>query len=126
QEHQKKLAAVVDRIKKVQVDLKACEDQASREQESRRGGIVVDDAAARLVGSWKPSTYSHPYVGERYLSDDHDGKGEKSATFTPVLPQDGEYEVAIAYTASSNRSRNTPVTIRFTGGETTVALDQTE
>jgi hypothetical protein len=126
QAHQKKVQALADAIKKTKAELKLHEDRASMRQPGKLVGIVVDDTEAKLVGKWKPSTYVRPYVGVGYLSDDKTGKGEKSATFIPNLPKAGEYEVHVAYTAASNRSANTPVTIRFAGGEQTVLLNQTE
>src|SRR5205085_1627428 len=104
--------------------LKLQEDRATMRLPSKLVGIVVDDREAHLKGQWKPSTFARPYVGAGYLTDDKSGKGEKSAIFTPRLPWTGDYEVLVAYTASSNRSKNTPVTIRFSGGEKTVLIDQ--
>jgi hypothetical protein len=124
--HQQKLAALVARIKKVKAELQAHEDKATVRHPDKLPGIVVDDQDAKLVGQWKRSTYVRPYVGTGYLTDDKAGKGEKAVIFTPRLPKAGEYEVHVAYTAASNRSTNTPVTIRFAGGEKTVVLNQTE
>src|SRR5262249_6608244 len=111
-DHQKKLAAVADRMKKVKAELKTYEDKATMRQPAKLVGIVVDDKEATLVGAWKRSTFTRPYVGEGYLHDDKTGKGEKSATFVPRLPRAGPYEVYISYTAAKGRSTNTPVTIR--------------
>src|SRR5262249_9204676 len=116
-EHQKQVAAVADQIKKVKTELKTHEDKATMRVPAKLVGIVVDDKDAKLVGQWKPSTYSRPYTGEGYLHDDKAGKGEKSATFTPNLPKAGEYEVHVAYTAAKGRSTNTPVTVRHADGE---------
>jgi len=125
QAHQKKRSALADGIKKVKAELKLQEDKATMRQPTRFAGIVVDDKDAQLIGTWKSSTFARPYVGTGYVHDDKAGKGEKSATFTPKLPKASEYDVQIAYTPSSNRATNTPVTIRFTGGEKTVLVNQT-
>jgi hypothetical protein len=126
-EHQKKRTAVADVLKKARAELKLQEEQAGQRATARHKGIVVDDeAAAKLVGQWKRSTYCRPYVGVGYLTDDRTGKGEKLVVFTPKLPRAGAYDVQVAYTAASNRSANTPVTIRNAEGTTTVLVNQTE
>lgn len=89
-------------------------------------GIVVDDTAAALVGSWQYSTHTPPYVGLGYLHDRSDGKGAKSATFTPRLPAAGRYEVRLAHCANVRRARNAPVTIHHADGETTLRINQQE
>ena len=125
-EHAKQLKATADQIKKAKDELRASEDKATMRVSSKLVGIVVDDKEAKLVGAWKPSTFTRPYVGEGYLHDDKSGKGEKTATFVPKLPRAGEYEVHVAYTAAKGRATNVPITIRFAGGEKTVALNQEE
>jgi hypothetical protein len=125
-EHKKKLADVAERLKKARAELKTHEDTATMRQPGKLVGITVDDKEAKLVGKWKPSTFSRPYVGEGYIHDDKSGKGEKSATFTPDLPRAGEYDVLISYTAAKGRSTNTPVTVRCADGETTVLVNQEE
>src|SRR5688572_19984728 len=46
-------------------------------------GIVMDETEAKLEGTWQYSTHTPPYVGLGYLHDLREGKGAKSATFTP-------------------------------------------
>lgn len=89
-------------------------------------GIVVDETEARLEGRWQYSTHTPPYVGIGYLHDLREGKGAKSATFTPALPQAGWYEVRLAHCYNVRRATNTPVTIRHADGETTLRLNQQE
>ncbi|MCS6850199.1 MAG: DUF1553 domain-containing protein, partial [Gemmataceae bacterium] len=125
-EHQKKLAALAGQIKKLRDELKGHEDKATMRVPSRLIGFTVDDKEAQLIGTWKPSTFSRPYVGDGYIHDDKSGKGEKSATFTPKLPKAGEYEVFLAYTPGKGRATNVPVTIRHASGETTVRVNQEE
>jgi hypothetical protein len=125
-EHQQKVQAVADQIKKLRAELKGQEDLAAMRVPAKLVGITVDDAEAKRVGAWKSSTYSRPYVGAGYLHDDKTGSGDKSATFIPKIPRAGEYEVFLSYTASKGRSTNTPVTIRHAGGEQTVIVNQEE
>jgi len=93
---------------------------------ARLPGIVVDETAATLVGTWQYSTHTPPYVGIGYLHDQREGKGTKSATFTPDLPHSGRYEVRLAHCYNVRRSTNTPVTIRHAEGEITVRINQQE
>ncbi|MCX6956643.1 MAG: FAD-dependent oxidoreductase, partial [Verrucomicrobia bacterium] len=87
-------------------------------------GIVVDDADAQLKGFASASSANSPYVGHGYLHDGNTNKGEQTARFTPEIPKDGRYTVAIAYPVNANRASNIPVTIRHAGGETKVTLDE--
>jgi len=87
-------------------------------------GITVDEGVAVLVGTWQYSTHTPPYVGLGYLHDQKDGKGKKSATFTPDLPRAGVYEVRLAHCYNVRRSVNTPVTIHHTDGDTTLRINQ--
>lgn len=89
-------------------------------------GIVVDETSAELVGTWQYSTHTPPYVGLGYLYDQKEGKGKKSATFTPDLPKAGRYEVRLAHCYNVRRPTNTPVTIHHADGETTVRINQQE
>jgi Protein of unknown function (DUF1553)/Protein of unknown function (DUF1549)/Planctomycete cytochrome C len=89
-------------------------------------GIVVDDVAAKRVGQWKKSTFTKRYVGKGYVHDEKTGKGEKSISFTPDLPEAGLYEVRLSYTGGGGRAKNVPVTIRSADGEKTIFLDQTK
>jgi hypothetical protein len=89
-------------------------------------GIVVDETSAVLVGTWQYSTHTPPYVGLGYLHDQKEGKGKKSATFTPDLPRAGRYEVRLAHCYNIRRATNTPVTIHHADGETTVRINQQE
>jgi hypothetical protein len=87
-------------------------------------GIVVDDTQAKKVGEWKESKYSGSYVGDGYIHDIDQKKGEKTLTFQPKIPKTGKYEVRLAYSPGTNRSPKVPVTIFSADGETTVHIDQ--
>jgi hypothetical protein len=125
-EHQKKLQALTGQIAKLKTELKQLDDRATMRVPGGLAGITIDDKDAKLVGQWKASTFSRPYVGDGYIHDDKTGKGEKSATFTPKLPKAGEYEVYISYTAAKGRSTNTPVIVKCAEGEKTVLVNQEE
>ena len=63
---------------------------------STLAGIVVDNTEAKLVGEWKHSVHTPPFVGVSYIHDMKEKKGQKSATFTPDLPRTGLYEVRVS------------------------------
>ncbi len=86
-------------------------------------GIVIDDAMAMLQGAWTKSTSNPRYVGSNYIHDAGESKGQKYVIFATRLPA-GEYEVRVAYSAGTNRSRNTPITVWHADGETTKQIDQ--
>jgi len=89
-------------------------------------GVVVDDLQAKRVGEWKQSQYSGRFIGDGYLHDLDTGKGEKTLTFHPELPQAGKYEVRLAYVPGFNRSSAVPVTILSADGETVVHVNEQE
>jgi hypothetical protein len=63
-------------------------------------GIVVDDTGAKMVGKWKHSVHTPPFVGVSYIHDMKEAKGEKSATFVPDLPSTGRYEVRMSHNSA--------------------------
>ena len=86
-------------------------------------GIVVDDTQAEKHGNWTVSQSVAGYVGANYV---HATEPSASVTFSPTLPKLGAYELRIAYTPGSNRSRQVPVRIYHAAGESVVYIDQTK
>ncbi len=131
-EHAAALAEHEQRVKQLQSEL----DTAKAELQKLRApgirktdelaGIVVDNNEATIVGQWKDSTYTPIFVGAGYIHDEMTGKGEKSVTYTPLLPKTGMYEVRLSYTGGAGRSTAVPVTIRHADGEANINLDQIE
>jgi len=95
-------------------------------ESGRLDGIVLDNSAAEVVGSWKLSNYSTNFVDRDYLHDGNErtGKGKKRVRFRPEIPQDGFYELRLAYTARPNRATNVPVRVEG-AAQRTVYLNQT-
>ena len=87
-------------------------------------GVVVDDTEAELIGEWKHSVHTPPFVGVSYLHDDKKEKGKKSATFTPDLPVAGVYEVRLSHNSNIRRATNAPVTIKSADGSKTIRINQ--
>jgi len=93
-------------------------------------GIVLDDAAAKLNGEWAVSTNFKPHIGSgyRYCGEPGDktkGDGSATATFRITVPESGEYELAMAYSAHETRATNVPVTVISGEHQQTVSVDQT-
>jgi hypothetical protein len=86
-------------------------------------GIVVDDDDVKVVGKWTHSVHSKHYIGKRYIHDANKGKGDKTLSFIPKLPADGEYEVRFAFSHGGGRASNVPVTVFSAAGEKTIIVD---
>lgn len=93
---------------------------------AKLGGIVVDNRAAELVGSWKVSTHASGFVGSEYLHDEGKDKGTKAISFPVKVPANGLYRVNMSYLTGGNRSPKVPVTVRHALGETKVSVNQQE
>jgi len=94
-------------------------------------GIVLDDAQAKLAGTWSRSTNFKPYIDDGYIfcgeeDSKSKGDGKTTATFRFKVPKSGRYEVLMAYSAHATRSKNVPVTIASGAEKTTFAVDQTK
>jgi hypothetical protein len=124
-EHEAKVAALEKQAARLRAAARAPAGKAPRNlAPAELPGVVLDEAQARVVGAWKSSRSTPGYVGDGYLTDENEGKGAKTVSFTPVLPQSGRYEVRLAYTSAANRASNVPVTILHADGEATVTVNQ--
>ncbi len=70
------------------------ESDNSNELMTRQSPPVIVDVPA-LTGAWTASTWAPGYYGTNYLHDGNAAKGTKAATFRPVLPTAGQYDVAL-------------------------------
>ena len=111
------------RIAAVEKQIKTLDKKQSGSQLLEQG-VVIDDSQAELVGNWKRSTNSKPYVGKDYIHDEREEKGEKSVTFRTRLPREGQYEVRLSYTAAGGRADNVPVSITHHSGISQLTVDQ--
>jgi len=91
---------------------------------SKLAGIVVDNPEAKLVGQWKHSVHTPPFVGVSYIHDMKEKKGKKSATFTPNLPRTGLYEVRVSHNSNIRRANGVPITVRHAKGKTVVKINE--
>ena len=89
--------------------------------------VIVDNAdgtgKVAVAGTWTLSASSSGFKGN-YLHDGNTNKGTKSVTFTPNLPTNADYKVYMWWYASTNRVTNVPVDIAYSGGTTTVVVNQ--
>jgi len=88
-------------------------------------GVLVDDEAAEVKGTWKSSTSVRPFIGAGYRTclgpmKDH------SLRYSANLPAAGKYRVFICYTASTNRAAKAQVTLQTAAGEEKLRIDQTK
>jgi hypothetical protein len=91
------------------------------------GSVIVDTEntdRVTVTGAWPSSTSVPGYQGAGYLTDGNSEKGAKSVVFRPILPLPGEYRVAVAYRAFSNRAGAVPLALRHAGGTTDFVIDQ--
>ena len=91
---------------------------------SKLAGTVVDNTEAKLVGEWKHSVHTPPFVGKSYIHDMKEKKGKKSATFTPNLPITSLYEVRVSHNSNIRRANDVPITINHAKGKTEVKIDE--
>jgi hypothetical protein len=106
------------------VGLSSPASNARRLEVLKLAGIVVDHGQAAKTGEWLTSTALGPFVGEGYLHDNNQAKGQMRVRFKPKLPKDGRYEIRLFYTANPNRATNTPVVIHSAEGDRTVKVNQ--
>lgn len=91
---------------------------------AKLAGLVIDDTQAEVVGEWLSSTSVGPYLGDSYIHDMANGKGEKSVKFTFRIKKPGEYHLLIAYSANGNREAKVPVTVTSGDQSGTAFLNQ--
>jgi hypothetical protein len=85
-------------------------------------GIIADDGDGRKTGEWIHSSAVAPQVGDGYVHDNNENKGQMSITFAPRIPAEDDYEVFLIYSPHSNRASNVPVAITTTSGIKKLAL----
>jgi hypothetical protein len=102
--------------------LAAAEAQDSGIDPNRLPGIVVDDAAAKLEGTWSKSVHTRPFVGQGYIYSQ--GGAGQSARFPIEINEAGPYQVLISYTPGANRTTKANVVVPTADGPKTFVIDQ--
>jgi hypothetical protein len=83
-------------------------------------GIVLDDEDADKKGEWQHgSITSSARIGEGYVHDGNEQKGELSLTWTPLIKAAGEYEIILHFPPNPNRDQAVPVTVSGAAAVTT-------
>lgn len=104
-------------------------DQQAKQKELKQlkaelNTITLDDSAATLVGDWKQSTFYKDFIGNGYIHDQQQAKGQKLVKFSPRKLKSGRYDVQLAYNSAESRASRVPVTIKTATGEKTVYVNQ--
>ncbi len=89
--------------------------------------IILDNTdtlnGVSITGQWITSTFVQGYWGSNYL---HDGNepGSKSVKYSPNIPEQGEYDLFLRWTADENRASNVPVKITHANGIKDTVINQ--
>jgi 5-methylcytosine-specific restriction endonuclease McrA len=87
--------------------------------------VVIDNNEATYVGVW-PLVEGSPeaYGGDFQYNENEPGSGSDTATWTPNLPEAGDYKVYVWWVANANRATDAPYTITYAGGSVTIDVNQ--
>lgn len=123
---QTELNQVEEQIKSIKQALSRTTKETSKDPVplNRLQGIVVDDSQAQVVGEWTHSQHVKPFLGDGYLHDGNNGKGEKTLTFATSKLTTGSYEVRLAYSPGESRANKIQVTVASADGEQVVKINQ--
>jgi len=89
--------------------------------DSNEPNFISSEETPKFVGRWDRTRGPEAeYRKKVAFIDRNEGKGEKSATYTVKATRDGKYLIALAYSSSTNRATNVPVTVRY--GDTVLSL----
>lgn len=83
---------------------------------------IVDDAAAKFIGTWKTSKSVAGYYGEGYQHAS--GPEVHEAAFVFNLLEAGEYHLLVSYTSGGNRAKNAQVKFKTATKEQSLRIDQ--
>ncbi len=90
-------------------------------------GIVLDDRDAEHTGDWVPgSLVEQRRVGDGYVHDGNDRKGELAMTWKPDIFQAGRYEIIIHFPPHPNRASNARVTVTVGNAQSNTIVDERE
>ena len=98
------------------------------EPNSSNPQIIIDntDAACTYDAPWTQSTYNSGFYGTNYANDGSAGADPaKWAKWTPTIPENGNYNIFMRWTAGPNRPAAAPVEIKHADGTKSITVDQT-
>lgn len=93
---------------------------------ARLPGVVLDDAAAELKGTWAHSTNFKPYIGKGYIHDERRADGLSVATFRFQAPRRGRYRLGMTYSAHETRATKVPLVVTSGRHIAKLTVDQTQ
>lgn len=85
--------------------------------------IIVDNPEATRVGTWSVGTSAVDKYGPDYVSASK-GPGDRSMTFSAVIPVSGTWDVYEWHNQGSNRAADAPHTITHAAGQSVVVVNQ--
>lgn len=89
---------------------------------NRLPGIVVDNTAAKVEGTWSPSKHTRPFVADGYLYSS--GGAGNVVKFPIEINEAGPYQVLVSYQPGTNRTTKAAVLVPTADGPKTFVLDQ--
>ncbi|MEO8352294.1 MAG: FAD-dependent oxidoreductase, partial [Chthoniobacteraceae bacterium] len=88
-------------------------------------GIVLDDRDAERKGDWVAGSLKNQRrVGDGYVHDGNERKGELAMTWTPDISQAGRYEIIIHFPPHPNRASNARVTVTVGNAQSKVTVNE--
>jgi len=88
------------------------------------GGILADDSAGTLTGSWKQRSNKNA-IGSSFHRAKA-GPSDATATWSIAIPAPGDYRVYATWRSMKGVAPDVPYTIAHSGGTTTLVVDQTQ
>jgi hypothetical protein len=97
-----------------------------RESDVNTNMVIVDNGGSgySTTGTWTDSTAASYYWGTNYQYTAVSATETATSQYTPNIPQSGYYTVYVYYTEGTNRAAQAKYTVRHTGGETIVSVNQ--
>ncbi|UIX29689.1 golvesin C-terminal-like domain-containing protein [Streptomyces sp. GQFP] len=92
-----------------------------------RGAVADNDSAEfdTVSGEWNNASGVAGYYGPNYRTRPA-GTGSAVVRWRLDVPADGAYDVAVRYTAHTNRASNAPYVVNHADGSTVIPVDQRE
>ncbi len=87
--------------------------------------IIIDNPSASRIGTWTTATDAPTKYGDDYLLGACSPSTGRIVRWIPDIDIPGLYQVSVWYPADTNRSTKAPYTIVYSGGSTTVQVNQT-
>jgi hypothetical protein len=88
-------------------------------------GIVLDDEDGQKTGEWQHGSLSGTqFIGEGYLHDENEHKGDLKIEWKPQITEPGEYEIFFYFPPNNNRAKQVFVSVAVGGDAKVVTVNQ--